>query len=511
MQNRRMDPPGWQPARQTWTSVAKTLLGYSVVYFAADFALNWFAFADAWTIVWPLNGVNVALLLMRPRSQWPVILLVIEIGTGLGELFDNNPPLMEVGQRVCSATEVLLSASLLPRFVTLERWLRTPRIFVRFFAALIVGPGISGAMAAVLFHYAKGQPFLLAFNNWATADAIGIAATMPLALSLQSPQMRALLQRDALPLTLVTLLLACAGAVVIFSVSSYSLLFLLFPLLLLVDSLLYFAGSAIAVVAVLFISIYFTSKDLGPFGVWSPDRNVPRDLAMQLFWGFQMIALFPASLMFMERRRMAEELRSSNARLTLLASLDGLTGIANRRSFDERFAQEWSRAVRHRKPLALAMIDLDNFKQFNDLYGHLAGDRCLCAVAEALSGQVQRPEDLVARFGGEEFALLLPHTSAEGAHNVVERIRTTILDLGIEHVGNSWNRVTVSIGYSAVIPSQSDGQSGLIQLADAALYEAKSRGRNRVETISSIEGLRDNLTSTTARNRLVRMLGGAER
>jgi diguanylate cyclase (GGDEF)-like protein len=510
MQNPTMDPPGWQAARQNWQSVAKTVLGYAAVYFVADFSLNWFAFADAWTIIWPLNGVNVALLLMRPRSQWPWILLGIEIGTGFGELFDNNLPLMEIGQRVCSATEVILSASLLPRFVTLDRWLRTSRIFVRFFAALVVGPGISGVMAAVLFHYAKEQSFLLAFNNWATADALGIAATMPLALSLQSPQMRALFQRHALPTTLLTLTFACTGAAVIFSVSNYSLVFLLFPLLLLVDSVLYFAGSAIAVVAVLFVSIYCTSKGLGPFGVWAADRSIPRDLAMQLFWGFQMIALFPASLMFMERRRMADELRSSNARLTLLASLDGLTGIANRRSFDERFAQEWSRAVRHRKPLALAMIDLDNFKQFNDLYGHLAGDRCLRAAAEALSGQVQRPEDLVARFGGEEFALLLPHTSAEGALNLVERIRTTILDLGIEHVGNSWNRVTVSIGYSAVIPSKSDGQSGLIQLADAALYEAKSRGRNRVETITSIEGLHHNIGSTTARNRLVRMLGRAE-
>ena len=186
------------------------------------------------------------------------------------------------------------------------------------------------------------------------------------------------------------------------------LLFLLFPLLLLVDSLLSFAGSAIAVVGVLFISVYFTSNSLGPFGVWPADLRIPRDLAMQIFWGFQMIALFPASLMFMERRRMTEDLHDTNARLTLLASLDGLTGIANRRSFDERFAHEWNRALRLRRPLAVAMIDLDNFKQFNDHYGHVAGDQCLCAVAQVLGEQVQGPEDLVARFGGEEFALLLP-------------------------------------------------------------------------------------------------------
>jgi diguanylate cyclase (GGDEF)-like protein len=489
-------------------SAVKTVLAYALCYFAVDIALNAFAFADAWTIVWPLNGVNVALLLMRHRSRWPWMLLGIEIGTGFGELFDNNYPLMELGQRVCSAAEVLISASLLPAFVTLDSWLRTPRIFVRFSAALILGPGISGLMAAVLFHYAKGQPFLLAFNNWAIADALGIAATMPLALSIGSPQLHDLFQRAALPRTMGVLLLAFAGAELIFSVSRYPLLFLLFPLLLLVDSLLSFAGSAVAVVGVLFISVYFTSRAMGPFGIWPAGLPVPRDLAMQMFWGFQMLALFPASLMFMERRRMAEELHRTNARLTVLASLDGLTGIANRRSFDERFTDEWNRAMRHRKPLGLAMIDLDNFKQFNDLYGHLAGDRCLCSVADALTRQVQRPEDLVARFGGEEFALLLPHTSPDGALKVAERIRTAIIALGIEHLGNSWNCVTVSVGYSALVPTQADGQSTLIQLADAALYRAKSAGRNRCDTISSVEGLHtDSSASTTSRNRIVRIFG----
>jgi diguanylate cyclase (GGDEF)-like protein len=407
---------------------------------------------------------------------------------------------------------VLISASLLPPFITLDRWLRTPRIFMRFAAALALGPGIAGLMAAALFHYTQGQSYLLAFNNWATADALGIAATMPLALSLRSAQMRKLFQREALPRTMGVLILVLAGAELIFSVSRYPLAFLLYPLLLLADSVLAFAGSSIAVVGVLFICMYFTSNALGPFGVWPGDLAVPRDLALQIYLGFHLLALFPASIMFMERRRMADELRNTNARLTVLASLDGLTGIANRRSFDERFAQEWSRAVRHRKPIALAMIDLDNFKQFNDLYGHLAGDRCLCAVADALSRQVQRPEDLVARFGGEEFALLLPHTSAEGALQVIERIRAAVLDLGIEHLGNSWNRVTVSIGFSALSPVSGDGQSRLIQLADAALYQAKNRGRNRVESISSIEGAHAaGAQGTTARNRIVRIFGNSDR
>jgi diguanylate cyclase (GGDEF)-like protein len=501
----------WHSNRQ-WVRRAKTVLAFAVIYFSADLAINRFAFRDVWTIIWPLNGINVALLLMRPRSQWLWVLLGIEIGTGVGECVDDFAPWLEIGSRLCSAAEVLIIALVLPPFTSLDSWLRTPRVFVRFFAGVILGPGISGIIAAVLYHYARGQPLLLAFNNWATADALGVLATMPLALSLGSPQMRSLFQREALPKTLGLLTLSLAGAELIFSVSSYSLLFLLYPLLLLVDSMLAFAGSAIAVVGVLFIAAYPISNSFGPFGGWSPDLAVPRDLAVQIYLGFHLLALFPASIMFMERRRMAEELQDTNARLAVLASLDGLTGIANRRSFDERFAQEWSRAARHRKPIALAMIDLDNFKQFNDLYGHVAGDRCLCAVAEALVSQVQRPEDLVARFGGEEFALLLPHTTADGAHKVVERIRKAIFDLGIGHLGNGWNCVTVSIGFSAITPATGDGQSRLIQLADAALYQAKSGGRNRVESISSIEGAQVAAGhSATARNRTVRILGRSDR
>jgi len=501
---------GWQPIWQAWSRAAKTVFAYALVYLVADIALNRFAFSDARNIVRPLNGITVGLLLMRPRSSWMWMLFGIEIGTGMGEYLDGSPPLMELFQRLCTVIEVLISAALLPPFATLDRWLRTPGIFRNFSAALLLGPGIAGLMAAAVFHLAQGLPFLPAFNNWASADALGIAATMPLALSLSSPQLRALFQRHALPRTLGVLILAFAGAELIFSVDRYPLVFLLYPLLLLVDSILAFAGTAIAVVGVLLISMYFTTNSMGPFGIWPGDLAISRDLALQVFFGFHMLALFPASIMFMERRRMAEELHDTNARLTVLASLDGLTGIANRRSFDERFAQEWNRAVRHRKPLSLAMIDLDNFKQFNDLYGHLAGDRCLRAVADALSLQVQRPEDFVARFGGEEFALLLPHTSAEGANVVMQRIRAAIHDLGIDHIGNSWNRVTVSIGYSALTPTQGDGQARLIQLADAALYQAKSGGRNRVEAISSIEGLEaaKHTGTTTARNRIVRILGG---
>jgi diguanylate cyclase (GGDEF)-like protein len=472
------------PIRRIWVHSAQVALAFCLAYVCADMALNKFSFSEGWTILWPLNGVTIALLLMRPRSDWPAVLFGVAVGTGIGECLDHNPVGLEIWLRLFSVIEVLASAWLLPPFATLDQWLRKPHIFLRFFAALVLGPGLSGVMAAIVFHHVQGQTYLLAFNDWATADALGIAATMPLALSLRSPEMRSLFERRQLPRTLGVLGLAFAVTVLIFSVSRYPLLFLLYPVLLFVDSLLTFSGAAVAVVGVSLLSVYLTTHSHGPFGVWPHNLWVPRDLALQIYLGFHLLALFPASILFMERRRMAEELRDTNAQLSALASIDGLTGIANRRALDSRFAQMWRWAIRVRAPLALLMIDLDHFKQFNDFYGHHAGDQCLQNVAGVLTSHARRPQDLVARFGGEEFAVLLPHTTLDGARNLAEEIRMATIELAIDHQVSPWGRVTLSIGCAAATPSRGEDRFDLLELADGALYRAKEAGRNCVETSS---------------------------
>jgi diguanylate cyclase (GGDEF)-like protein len=429
-----------------------------------------------------LNGVTIALLIMRPRSAWPAMLLGIEVGVGLGEYLDNNTLASVVWQRLFSLAEVVISAALLPAFHGLEPWLRKPRIYRRFIAALLLGPGISGVMAAIFFHITTGQGYLAAFDDWAPSDALGIAAIMPLALSCLSAEMRDLFRPRAIPRTLGVLAAALACAAAVFSVSSYPLLFLLFPALLVVDSLLGFSGSAIAVLAISLMAVYCTTHGMGPFGVWPSSLAVTSNVALQLYLGFQLVALFPASLMLLERRRMAVELRDRNQQLLLLASVDGLTGIANRRSLDERFAQEWNSATRFHASLALIMIDIDHFKQFNDLYGHPAGDLCLQAVAAALQSTVQRAPDHLARFGGEEFALLLPHTDLAGAVHVAEQLRDAVLDLKIDHRGSASGQVTISLGCAALVPAKGVQNVTLLELADSALYDAKRSGRNCVRT-----------------------------
>lgn len=160
---------------------------------------------------------------------------------------------------------------------------------------------------------------------------------------------------------------------------------------------------------------------------------------------------------------------------------DGLTGVWNRRAFDERLADSWRSAARSGRPLAVLMIDVDHFKAYNDNLGHPAGDECLRLVAAALGGSALRAASLLARYGGEEFVALLAETDAEGARAVGERLRQTVLSLALPHPASSTGaQVSVSIGAASRLPGEGGGAEALMAAADAALYRAKQRGRNRV-------------------------------
>ncbi|WP_342116829.1 diguanylate cyclase [Pseudoduganella sp. OTU4001] len=164
-----------------------------------------------------------------------------------------------------------------------------------------------------------------------------------------------------------------------------------------------------------------------------------------------------------------------------LAHMDGLTELANRRRFDEIFAAEWQRASRHQHPLSVALLDIDSFKQYNDHYGHPAGDRALRSVARAARSGMRRPCDLAARYGGEELVLLMPETDAAQALFVAESIRETVAQLLIPHEFSSASPVlTVSIGGATLPLGAEESASALFDAADAALYRAKEAGRNRV-------------------------------
>lgn len=180
-------------------------------------------------------------------------------------------------------------------------------------------------------------------------------------------------------------------------------------------------------------------------------------------------------------KRTETALQKANEKLQQLATMDGLTQIANRRRFDDRLKQEWRRLGRESAALSLILCDIDHFKLYNDTYGHQAGDDCLRTVARTMADTARRPADLVARYGGEEFAVILPNTDGEGAVRVALEIREAVRGRELAHssspVGPS---VTLSLGVATMIPNPQIPPENLVEAADQALYEAKEQGRDRV-------------------------------
>jgi diguanylate cyclase (GGDEF)-like protein len=195
--------------------------------------------------------------------------------------------------------------------------------------------------------------------------------------------------------------------------------------------------------------------------------------------------LFGASVIYMHER--TSRLRFLEACLLReMVARDGLTGIQNRRMFDQHIARVWQQAVRDKQRIAVLLVDIDCFKDYNDRYGHQAGDECLRAVAVSLSQCARRPLDFVARYGGEEFAIVLYEASREYVAEVLTRIQRSIAELNIPHdASRVASRLTVSIGAAFVLPTADRTLEGLIQLADEALYTAKEEGRNRVITMEA--------------------------
>ena len=192
----------------------------------------------------------------------------------------------------------------------------------------------------------------------------------------------------------------------------------------------------------------------------------------------------PASVKLRIRNQLG--LKQSRELYKTAALLDGLTGIANRRAFDQRLELEWHHAVRHKSSLSLIMIDIDYFKNYNDEYHHQAGDECLKMVARVIADSLSRSLDLAARYGGEEFVCLMPDTSETGVFLIAEKIRNAVESLNIPHNGSKCSsHVTVSLGCATIFPQKGIPFGGLTEKADMALYSAKNDGRNRTRAYTA--------------------------
>jgi diguanylate cyclase (GGDEF)-like protein len=235
--------------------------------------------------------------------------------------------------------------------------------------------------------------------------------------------------------------------------------------------------------AELAVPIRFRGATLGALNFESRDPELfsPHIIGVLEMLADQVAGAIHLASLNRELGETARRLQEANATLELLSSMDGLTGVANRRRFDEVLEVEWRRAQRSSEPLSLILLDIDCFKPFNDAYGHQQGDDCLKAVARVLDSSVQRASDLVARYGGEEFAVVLPGVAAQPAFELAEMLRTRVAGLSIAHAQSTVApRVTLSAGVATRHPDLGGSTAELLAAADEALYSAKGAGRNRV-------------------------------
>ncbi|QUM80501.1 diguanylate cyclase [Moritella sp. 5] len=209
------------------------------------------------------------------------------------------------------------------------------------------------------------------------------------------------------------------------------------------------------------------------------DDYLPKPIQKQILIA-KMTAMERIATMRSQLLKTKNDLELANEELERLATLDGLTGIANRRHLDAMFSKELSRAKRHAQPLTFILADIDFFKIYNDHYGHVQGDECLKLVASTLNKSLRRPSELVARYGGEEFCMLLPNTDTKGAKLVAEKLVNVVRSLEIQHAGiNEHAIITMSFGVVSVIPDRKITVKSLIQQADNKLYQAKNNGRDQ--------------------------------
>jgi diguanylate cyclase (GGDEF)-like protein len=270
-----------------------------------------------------------------------------------------------------------------------------------------------------------------------------------------------------------------SSAVAAAAANGHNEVLMLLPLMVLGP--FFFAGLPFraALVCVVLMAVAYVASVIG-FGLEAP-------LAIRTI-GFVILSGAACALAAWQLEKRARTSFLESRLLAELAQLDPLTGMKNRRVLDEHLARVWQHAVDDERTIAVLLIDVDYFKAYNDRYGHQAGDQTLRRVAHTLQSLVRRPLDVIARYGGEEFAAILYDVAPREARETAERMRRAISDLALEHrASRICARVTISIGVAAIAPAQRRKSRGALQLADEALYKAKSEGRNRVELMDDTE------------------------
>ena len=449
---------------------------------------------DNVVVVWLPNAVLLAALLRSEGRRAPLLAAVTFSSDVLGNLSAFG--LMEAMLlSAVNLTEVTITFLLLKRTGANLRLQRLEDLVKFILVGPLIGALTASLLAAVVLQNVSGatSAYLTLVRLWWFGDALGLLIYTPLLLAFIQPlrQQKRITRFDHILLA-VTLLVLVAAAAAHYGGGMDE--FTVSPTLLLPGAavIAFRFGIRWTAIFVALISLSITlmmTSGFKPFGDLPMQLQVLR--AQEFIFTLCLIGIGFAVLLEELQVRELElesrvrgrtlELERSNLQLAAISNTDGLTGIPNRRQFDQTLMSEWHRARRNGQGLMLAMLDVDYFKQFNDHYGHQAGDDALRQVALALQSHVRRSGDFVARYGGEEFAIISQSGSESHAIMTAEMICQAIESLNLPHDTSPFKTLTVSLGVALMIPDEDNTTTGLLKAADTALYYAKQRGRNRVE------------------------------
>lgn len=430
-------------------------------------------------VIWISNGLLAGLILTSPRRDWTWLLVSGFIGNAGINLMLGDAPLLAFLLASSNTLEIAIGCAITGMAGKLDGlgW----RFYLRFLAGcVVIGPLAAAFAAATILAVAKGAVFLDVMRLWFAADAVGMATFAPLILTLRTWDYSKLMTRNGMIRSAAVLVLVVLVATAVFYQSDYNVRFLVTGVLVLAAFQLGRAGLSIATCMVALIAVVLIGHHIGPVGL-ADDMFRQKIMELQFYIVATVMITFPVAITVEKSARLKMQVDAANVELRELSLTDKLTKLPNRRAFDERLDREWKIALRNRSSLSLLIIDVDRFKAYNDTYGHSAGDACLARVARIMSEIVLRPSDMVARIGGEEFAIILPATHEEGVLEVANRIRASIFDADLPAQSSEWGRVTVSVGIGTAHPTRQKNVKTLFDLADSYLYQAKKRGRNRVE------------------------------
>jgi diguanylate cyclase (GGDEF)-like protein len=497
--------------RGRWWLIGRWVFTVAVVAAAAWVGLMSGRGAGHVPAVWWANAVLLAIVLLsRRRDRWALIAAGY-CGNVLAHVLMGDPASQVVMLSLCDTGEatfaVLAVQWRMEPEVELERGLDlTDRgRLLRFVVfGVLLGPLLASSAAAVILHALVGADRVTALR-WFPPSALGMAIVAPLVLGLARRETLALFAPQRIAKTLMYLGTLAATTLVIFSRGEFPWLFLLFPPLVFLVVELGVGGGALGSCVVAAIGSVYTVAGHGAMARAAGATLEGRILILQLFLATAVLSADVVGIVLGDLKRSVTVEEAAHRRLndaleTLeqVARVDAMTRIANRRRLDEVLEDEWQRASRGGKSLSILLMDVDHFKSYNDLYGHLAGDECLRLVAEVASCVLRRPGDLLARFGGEEFAMVLPGTPEAGAALVAEQVRSAIRQAGIAHGEAPEGILTVSMGCATVVPERGQVASALVEAADRALYQAKRDGRDRVKVATGLvveAGPADGLTA----------------